>query len=1030
MAKIPVSYQPNKIKKGSYTDWIDGGNFCNHISPNGPLEAPTSGLNLLDAFDVDWSAYKLGGVSASATEIIKKLNEQPILPTVPDKLIYYNTGTGFVADYLVLNDGTLVVDNDEDFALCTTTQDIETDILGAWQQFQCNSNESSESSGNGQYNKTISPEYGQGVLGNVSGSDHPSSGYGWWYNDGNNIKNDINSGDFNGYLMPFSRDSYAFEMLMGDYETKTGVTTSGDQIGFSIVNDKHASPRRVVTTTGDVYYRNTLYDQLADDYVAGKTIRKPKKSAWVKEDIQQDSAWIIFTDSPTSAGGKETAPSGNCVIYKANKIKTSAGRRSSVITSDEVTISEELAASGYLGFLTVVVTNSSGMELTQGNGTQRIAGHTGTIYVFGSVFDLKSRQWNSVQIINGSTSATGDYHTLGKYLVQFNSNYDGNISGKSCIIRSSADYNNGILKLKFGNPIDFPNKSQATFNGSELVLNFATQSYDFEPFHTTDQSDLTGTQPTQPIVTNIKLPTFTPTVTTANGQSKTLTNNEFWNLFTTDTKFMYNAYSYEYLYIEVLNALLDNRVIYVKGLDNQEYGLDSTRKYYEYKGDLPTQDILKGSRLVYNPKTKKTFYSDGTKIFHIASVEVEQTQTEPSDPVTPVVPSTCTEKFLGFISDSTPLVKDRDRVLDEYWIVSEDFTPECKNSSTQETQQWIPLYTGDIVYVKDAKAYPIEAAYQFEKVYGVIRYSSYLPLSGTRKDLPLTGPINIGNCRSIVDQATAVLNVQLSEEDEEAILNATSLYVPLVGCTDSKDSHYYLMDVCYFSEDLSAPMISFPYGICPGEVSADIGHIDDKFFNVYADHFIVDPTSKDILLADGTTLSQSEIAAGGDYLPLSGGTMTGDITFSESTGIVFNQRGTISEYGQNGLCLEADNAVVALEQGYITLNGTTQVTATCNVVAPAFFETSDIRKKEIKADLSLEKCYDVIDKCQTIIYSLKDQTTEQIGMIAQEIEEFFPEVVQTDADGFKSLAYDRLVVICFKVLKDIIKRLEHLENGL
>jgi hypothetical protein len=49
-------------------------------------------------------------------------------------------------------------------------------------------------------------------------------------------------------------------------------------------------------------------------------------------------------------------------------------------------------------------------------------------------------------------------------------------------------------------------------------------------------------------------------------------------------------------------------------------------------------------------------------------------------------------------------------------------------------------------------------------------------------------------------------------------------------------------------------------------------------------------------------------------------------------------------------------------------------------------------------------------------------------MIAQEIEEFFPEIVDTDKDGFKSLAYDRLVVICFKVLKDIIKRLEKLEN--
>lgn len=162
------------------------------------------------------------------------------------------------------------------------------------------------------------------------------------------------------------------------------------------------------------------------------------------------------------------------------------------------------------------------------------------------------------------------------------------------------------------------------------------------------------------------------------------------------------------------------------------------------------------------------------------------------------------------------------------------------------------------------------------------------------------------------------------------------------------------------------------------------------------------------------------------YLPLSGDTMRGDITFSENTGIVFDQRGEISEYGQHGLCLEADSAVVALEQGYIVIQGT-QVQADCNMVAPAFFETSDIRKNEIKSDLSLEKCYDVIDKCQTIIYSLKDQTTEQLGMIAQEIEEFFPEVVDTDKDGFKSLAYDRLVVICFKVLKDVIKRLEKLE---
>ena len=49
-------------------------------------------------------------------------------------------------------------------------------------------------------------------------------------------------------------------------------------------------------------------------------------------------------------------------------------------------------------------------------------------------------------------------------------------------------------------------------------------------------------------------------------------------------------------------------------------------------------------------------------------------------------------------------------------------------------------------------------------------------------------------------------------------------------------------------------------------------------------------------------------------------------------------------------------------------------------------------------------------------------------MIAQEVEEFFPEIIQTDEEGFKSLDYSRLVVICFRVLKDLIKRVSKLEE--
>lgn len=41
-------------------------------------------------------------------------------------------------------------------------------------------------------------------------------------------------------------------------------------------------------------------------------------------------------------------------------------------------------------------------------------------------------------------------------------------------------------------------------------------------------------------------------------------------------------------------------------------------------------------------------------------------------------------------------------------------------------------------------------------------------------------------------------------------------------------------------------------------------------------------------------------------------------------------------------------------------------------------------------------------------------------MIAQEVEEFFPEIVSTDKDGFKSLDYARLSVICLRLIKDMV----------
>lgn len=105
-------------------------------------------------------------------------------------------------------------------------------------------------------------------------------------------------------------------------------------------------------------------------------------------------------------------------------------------------------------------------------------------------------------------------------------------------------------------------------------------------------------------------------------------------------------------------------------------------------------------------------------------------------------------------------------------------------------------------------------------------------------------------------------------------------------------------------------------------------------------------------------------------------------------------------------------------------------TLTGHMHAGSFDETSDIRLKNVLGDISLEKAYDLVDKCQTILYTLKNDKTQspRIGLIAQEVKEYFPEVVTVDEKGYYGIDYSNLTVVILKVLKDIIQRISKLEN--
>ena len=88
---------------------------------------------------------------------------------------------------------------------------------------------------------------------------------------------------------------------------------------------------------------------------------------------------------------------------------------------------------------------------------------------------------------------------------------------------------------------------------------------------------------------------------------------------------------------------------------------------------------------------------------------------------------------------------------------------------------------------------------------------------------------------------------------------------------------------------------------------------------------------------------------------------------------------------------------------------------------------SDINHKEnirtIDAGLSL------VDQLRGVRYTKKGSALEQIGVIAQEVEEVLPEVVLTGGDGVKSVAYGNIVGVLIEAIKELKAEIDQLKAG-
>jgi hypothetical protein len=79
---------------------------------------------------------------------------------------------------------------------------------------------------------------------------------------------------------------------------------------------------------------------------------------------------------------------------------------------------------------------------------------------------------------------------------------------------------------------------------------------------------------------------------------------------------------------------------------------------------------------------------------------------------------------------------------------------------------------------------------------------------------------------------------------------------------------------------------------------------------------------------------------------------------------------------------------------------------------------------------TLEKALEKINSLRGVSYTRTDSEdkSEKIGVIAQEVLEILPQVVQQDDNGNYSVAYGNMVGVLIEAVKELSARIEQLEN--
>ena len=165
--------------------------------------------------------------------------------------------------------------------------------------------------------------------------------------------------------------------------------------------------------------------------------------------------------------------------------------------------------------------------------------------------------------------------------------------------------------------------------------------------------------------------------------------------------------------------------------------------------------------------------------------------------------------------------------------------------------------------------------------------------------------------------------------------------------------------------------------------------VDGNFTNLNSE---INSLESGLSLAEESILNLQELTSSDFSLTIDG----------DATGVA-----TIS--GLSDTILTLDISSIA---GNLSVNG--------DVDAVNFNSTSDAALKE---NLNIiESPLDKISKLNGYTFNWKENKQEAVGILAQEVEKVFPQIVHTGQDGVKRVSYDSLIPVMLEAIKELAKK--------